>query len=92
MCKCDTCPPGWKHIRGCMGTNDDENTVCQRTIDKESYLAENFTCPGGQFYSKDKISKKIDDLNKEIEKKDEKKRQEIIRKNRYYKRSSKAHY
>ena len=46
MCgKCDTCPPGWKHIRGCMGTNDDENTVCQRTIDKESYLAKNFTCP-----------------------------------------------
>ena len=29
----------WKHIRGCMGTNDDENTVCQRTIDKESYPA-----------------------------------------------------
>ena len=43
MCgKCDTCPPGWKHIRGCMGTNDDENTVCQRTIDKESYLEEEF--------------------------------------------------
>ena len=83
MCgKCDTCPPGWKHIRGCMGTNDDENTVCQRTIDKESYLAKNFTCPNGQFYSKEKISAKIDEMNQELQRKDEIKRQEIMRKNK----------
>ena len=71
------CPEGWIHLRGCMGTNDDENTVCQRTIDKKSYLAKDFTCPKGQFYSKDKISKKIDEMNKEVQRKDEIKRREI---------------
>jgi len=75
--RCDTCPPGWKHLRGCMGTNDTENTVCQRTIDKKKYLDKAFQCPKGQFYSKDNISKKIDELNKDIEKKDEKMRAAI---------------
>ena len=75
--RCDTCPPGWKHLRGCMGTNDTENTVCQRTMDKKKYLDKAFQCPKGQFYSKDNISKKIDELNKDIEKKDEKMRTAI---------------
>ena len=69
--KCDTCPTGWKHLRGCLGTNDDENTICQRTINKNQYLAKNFTCPKGKFYSKDRISSKIDNLNKQLEKDDE---------------------
>lgn len=82
MCgKCDTCPPGWIHLRGCMGVNDDENTVCQRTIDKASYLAKNFTPPKGKFYSKDKISEEIDRLNAQIQERDEEKRQIIIAQN-----------
>lgn len=72
MCgKCDTCPKGWKHLRGCFGVNDDENTICQRTIDKESYLAKNFVCPKGQFYNKAKISDTIDKMNADIQRKDE---------------------
>ncbi len=78
MCaKCDTCPKGWKHLRGCYGINDDENTICQRTIDKESYLAKNFVCPKGEFYSKEKISNAIDKMNAEIQAKDELKRTEL---------------
>ena len=79
--KCDTCPTGWTHLRGCMGMNDVENTVCQRTIDKESYMAKNFQCPPNQFYSKDKISNKIDEMNRDLQKRDEVVRQRITKQN-----------
>ena len=79
--KCDTCPTGWSHLRGCMGENDDENTVCQRSIDKESYMAKNFQCPPKQFYSKDKISSKIDEMNRDLQKRDEVVRQRLTAQN-----------
>ena len=74
---CDTCPEGWTHLRGCFGVNDDENTICQRTMDKKSYLAKNFVCPKDQFYNKKKISDTIDKMNSEIQRKDEIKRTEL---------------
>ena len=75
--KCDTCPTGWKHLRGCLGENDGENTVCQRSISKESYLAKNFQCPKGQFYNKDAISAGIENENIKLENADENVRNEI---------------
>jgi len=86
MCStCDTCPPGWKHLRGCFGTSDNENTVCQRSYNKESYLKKDLTCPLStkgkkQFYNKDSISKYIDEENKKLEKSDEIVRQKKKRK------------
>ena len=82
-------PKGWEHIRGCMGTNDDENTVCQRKINKEIYLAKNIKCPYSQFYSKDKISKKIDEMNRELQKRDEIVRTQLTNQNNKIKQNPK---
>ena len=33
MCaKCDTCPKGWKHLRGCFGINDDETKIYWQAV------------------------------------------------------------
>ena len=70
--KCDECPESFTHLRGCLGKNDTENTVCQRLIDKNSVLNRIITCPlKNRFYNKKAVGDKIDELNNDLKRMDE---------------------
>lgn len=63
--KCEKCPDGFIHLRGCMGLNSTSNTVCQRYIDIDAYI--NKEVPEGiekpNFYDREKLRKQIEEVN-----------------------------
>lgn len=67
--KCERCPDGFTHLRGCMGLNSTSNTVCQRYIDIEAYINKEVPSVGIEkpnFYDREKLRKKIEEVNENL--------------------------
>lgn len=67
--KCDICPSGFIHLKGCMGLNDVSNTVCQRYINIDDYInksIENGVIEKPFFFNKEKLKEKINDINENL--------------------------
>ena len=65
--KCDICPTGFIHYKGCIGDNSVSNTVCQRQIDVEKYVNMNIDkMPGGKFFDREKLRREIENVNKNL--------------------------
>lgn len=67
--KCEVCPEGFIHLRGCMGKNSTSDTVCQRQIDIVSYINKNISnlkIKDKHFFSRDKLKEKLEKVNKNL--------------------------
>ena len=67
--KCEKCPDGFTHLRGCMGINSRSNSVCQRAIDIEAYINKEVPSVGIEkpnFYDREKLRKKIEEVNENL--------------------------
>ena len=79
---CDDCPEGFKLIRGCSGINSKENAVCQKQLNIDNILDRDIRPPEGYFYNTEKVKQFIKIENLKLTRKDEKIRQEYMKKHR----------